>query len=337
VGDIKTLAADIAANPSGFYALAKPYDASGDGTYSSSPVQSTFLGLFDGLGNSISNLTINFAARHDGVIIGLFSIVGASGKVCQIALSKARLQGTSRTGEYGAVGALAGVNQGAIDGAWAKAVVVELPGGSGGQPGGLIGENDGIVSNSFVIVKMRAKSGLSNVAGFAGANYGTIRNSYASGSVSGDKNDISENVGGLIGRNAGIIENVYAVNSVHRGGGCCGSLGGLIGKNDGGGQVSTSYAAGQITLGKHGQGDLGGLVGTDDSDAGNLQFTYWNLDTGISDPSQGAGNRADDPGITGLTTTQLQAGLPRGFSPKVWGIDPKINHGLPYLLANPPR
>jgi hypothetical protein len=40
VGDMKTLAAD----PSGFYALAKPYDASVDGTYSSAPVGTKFFG-----------------------------------------------------------------------------------------------------------------------------------------------------------------------------------------------------------------------------------------------------------------------------------------------------
>src|SRR2546429_218368 len=48
VGDIKTLAADIAANPSGFYALAKPYDASADGVYHSAPISTVkFFGRFD--------------------------------------------------------------------------------------------------------------------------------------------------------------------------------------------------------------------------------------------------------------------------------------------------
>ncbi|HEX3653384.1 MAG TPA: hypothetical protein VHU18_11235, partial [Rhizomicrobium sp.] len=55
VGDIKTLASDIAANPSGFYALAKPYDASVDGTYTTSPIATTFAGVVEGSGNTISN------------------------------------------------------------------------------------------------------------------------------------------------------------------------------------------------------------------------------------------------------------------------------------------
>ncbi|HEY6578573.1 MAG TPA: hypothetical protein VIY09_04570 [Rhizomicrobium sp.] len=52
---------------------------------------------------------------------------------------------------------------------------------------------------------------------------------------------------------------------------------------------------------------------------------------------KGAGTPKNDPGITGLTTTQLQSGLPQGFDPTVWAENPKINGGLPYLIANPPR
>jgi hypothetical protein len=53
--------------------------------------------------------------------------------------------------------------------------------------------------------------------------------------------------------------------------------------------------------------------------------------------NQGAGNIADDPGIKGKTTQQLQSGLPKGFDPKIWAENPKINGGLPYLIANPPQ
>jgi hypothetical protein len=64
---------------------------------------------------------------------------------------------------------------------------------------------------------------------------------------------------------------------------------------------------------------------------------YWDLDTsGISDPGQGAGNKSNDPGITGLTDPQLKNALPAGFDPKIWGQEAAINNGYPYLLANPP-
>jgi len=38
----------------------------------------------------------------------------------------------------------------------------------------------------------------------------------------------------------------------------------------------------------------------------------------------------------GLSDAQLKSGLPTGFDPTIWGHDPAINNGLPYLLHNPP-
>ena len=55
VGDIATLASDIAANATGNYALASNYDASADGNYTASPIQTDFYGTLAGLGNTISN------------------------------------------------------------------------------------------------------------------------------------------------------------------------------------------------------------------------------------------------------------------------------------------
>jgi hypothetical protein len=60
---------------------------------------------------------------------------------------------------------------------------------------------------------------------------------------------------------------------------------------------------------------------------------YWDITTSGTTVGVGRGNAE---GITGLTTTQLKAGLPAGFDPKIWAEDRKINHGLPYLIANPP-
>jgi hypothetical protein len=81
----------------------------------------------------------------------------------------------------------------------------------------------------------------------------------------------------------------------------------------------------------------GGLIGVDEVQAAGISNTYWDTDTsGIKNPGQGAGNVPNDPGITGLTTEQLQSGLPQGFDPKIWGQNPNINYGFPYLLANQP-
>jgi hypothetical protein len=33
---------------------------------------------------------------------------------------------------------------------------------------------------------------------------------------------------------------------------------------------------------------------------------------------------------------QLKSGLPEGFDPHIWGSNPNIDNGYPYLPANPP-
>jgi hypothetical protein len=82
---------------------------------------------------------------------------------------------------------------------------------------------------------------------------------------------------------------------------------------------------------------VGGLVGYDGSPPGSITNSYWDTDTsGITNLGQGAGNIANDPGITGLTTAQFQSGLPAGFDPKVWAEKSNIDDGFPYLLANKP-
>ena len=53
VKDIATLASDIAANPSGFYALANNIDAKGN-TISDAAIRPDFSGMFEGLGLAIS-------------------------------------------------------------------------------------------------------------------------------------------------------------------------------------------------------------------------------------------------------------------------------------------
>ena len=70
---------------------------------------------------------------------------------------------------------------------------------------------------------------------------------------------------------------------------------------------------------------------------GSISSAYWDTTTsGITDPSRGAGTPKNDPDITGITTEELQSGLPDGFDPKIWAEDPNINGALPYLRANPP-
>ncbi|MGH7714914.1 MAG: ZmpA/ZmpB/ZmpC family metallo-endopeptidase-related protein, partial [Vulcanimicrobiaceae bacterium] len=119
VGSISDLATAIANNPSGAYALAANYDASADGTYSQAPIQTVFTGTFEGLGNTISSLSIHDVT--DDSFDGLFEEVGSNGTVRDIGLSDASVDGPRAY----RIGALAAEIDSAaiVSGAWSTGEV----------------------------------------------------------------------------------------------------------------------------------------------------------------------------------------------------------------------
>jgi hypothetical protein len=329
VGDIKTLASDIAANPSGFYALAKPYDASADGKYLVSPVPTAFTGVFDGLGNVISRLSMLLPGGEFG---GFFHAIYSGGIVRHSGFTDV----VAAAGANSSYGILAGANEGEVARAWALGIL--SPGNGGQNAGGLVGGNIGTIDDAFAKVKIESTGiGLmSNAGGLVGLNRGIVRTSYADGSIIYRKGS-EPDLGGLVGSNEGVVENCFALNSIHDGQqDDYAEIGGLAGTNDNGGRIDSSYAADIISQRNDENAEVGGLVGFDGS-KGGIDTSYWDLQKGINDPSKGAGNIPNDPGIMGLTTEQLQSALPERFDPKIWAIDPKINGGYPYLLANPPK
>jgi filamentous hemagglutinin family protein len=232
--------------------------------------------------------------------------------------------GTVIAGSNVSIGGLVGYSEGSIGDSYATGAVTDR--GASAYVGGLVGWNEeGIISNSYA--SGAVTGGLNaDIGGLAGIG-GTIDTSYATGAVSGGANAA---VGGLAGYD-GTIDDSYATGGVS--GGHDAFVGGLVGKCACG-AVSYSYATGAV--GGRAGATLGGLVGFD---SGESSYTddYWDMTTsGITNPSQGAGNIVNDPGITGLTTVQLQSGLPTGFDPTIWGESASINGGLPYLLALPP-
>jgi hypothetical protein len=139
--------------------------------------------------------------------------------------------------------------------------------------------------------------------------------------------------GGLVetNENGGTVRDCYFLGAVSADPEL--SLGGLASTS--GGTIATSYSAGTVpaTPAQY----TGGLIGQFYNEGVNAN-DYWDLTaSGISDPSRGAGNVANTPGLMGLTTTQLKSGLPAGFDPAIWAQNPSVNNGYPYLLANPPQ
>ena len=116
---------------------------------------------------------------------------------------------------------------------------------SGDWVGNLVGENIGIVSNSY---STGNTSGHNHVGGLVGENSGTVSNSYFTGNMTGHSG-----LGGLVGWNYwGTVSDSYSTSDVSG----YSSVGGLVGFNYYA-IVSNSYSSGIAT----GNKDVGGLVG----------------------------------------------------------------------------
>ena len=300
--------------------------------YTSAPVVE-LSGILEGLGNTISNLTIN--SDNDGYYLGLIRIYDrsrATDSIRDIRLAKAKIVGTAFGQQAGVLVGL--LHSGAVVNSSATGSVTLS--GIQSVAGGLVGYNVAAIVNSHSEALVSAADN-GSAGGLVGTNYqlsAIIKTSYTTGDVSGGE---GANVGGLVGDNVGApISNSYATGVVT--GGNNALVGGLIGKNEDGNiapSVGQTYSIGAVSGGS--EAILGGLIGRDIEDSSNI-YAYWDLDTsGISNPGQGAGNIENDPGITGLTDAQLKSGLPVGFNPAVWSEDSNVNDGYPYLIANPPQ
>lgn len=187
--------------------------------------------------------------------------------------------------------------------------------------GSLIGINQGTIKDSYAsgsVVRGYMSGGL------IGENKGgTVKRSYASVSVDGSGFFI---VGGLVGENSGVVNKSYATGSVSG----PKVVGGLVGGNYNG-TIRESYATGRI----EGNEWVGGLVGKNangskidgsyaagsvegDERAGGLigvsngtaTNSYWDVET--TGQSTSAGN------ATGLTTAQMTGTAARE---NMWGFD----------------
>ncbi len=271
VGSLAALAADVAVNNAGAYALATSVDGSNGGAgYVTSPLVSTiatpFAGVIEGLGNSVTNLTITDRASG---FVGL--VAQNAGTVGDIVLS-----GGSVTGA-GAVGALVGHNApaGLVSGASASAnVSAQASGASLVSVGGLVGSNDGTVQASSasgtVTDTDTAVATTAGAGGLVGVNTGTVTGSSASGAIT---SLTDPDAGGLIGSaTAGTISADSASGAV------IGTVqvGGLVGVSAA--PISASSASGNVQGAEFAGGLVGALIAnvTGSSASGNVDATVAN-------------------------------------------------------------
>jgi hypothetical protein len=348
--DIASLATAIAVNSGGNFALANDYDASGDGTYSASPIVTYFQGNFDGLGHTISNLSVR--QKSDGAnYVGFFA--QNIGLIKSLKLAHVDV-GTNDDKSYGtAIGGLVGYNDGGV-------VDVSVSGSVKAKwlsAGGIVGyqEEYGEIMNSSANVrvsspgtafprgyqrKFMSPSHVPMQPGIAGGlvaiNGGVVMESHADGNVSA-----AMLAGGIVGQGGGEIVRSYSTGNVT--GGDSAKVGGVVGEDDSYGSYE-SYATGAVTGGADsevggfvGEGNYldhtkqsysigavsgwtGSLVGGFAGVASGFQDCYWDTDTSGTSDGIGGGNT---DGITGLTTEQLQSGLPPGFELGTWDKTPE--------------
>jgi hypothetical protein len=227
-----------------------------------------YTGTFNGLGHTISNLTIN---RPTTDHVGLFGYIGNTAEIRNVGLTNVTITGNSN------VGGLTGYNNG---GSISNSYVTGTVSGKD-YVGGLVGYNfSGSISQTYVTGTV---SGDNTVGGLVGYNWnnGSISQSYATGAVGGNYN-----VGGLAGQNfQSVISQSYASGTVIG----TGSVGGLVGVNESG-TITQAYATGAVT----GNSYVGGLAGFSN---GTISASYWDKNTTTQ------GNSA---GGIGMTTAQMQ-------------------------------
>lgn len=163
--------------------------------------------------------------------------------------------------------------------------------------GGVVGSatGDGVVERVTVsgdVAGERIVGGI--VGGTSSGGSFSIRESASTASVSADSVG-----GGVLGQNSGhTLEAVYATGDVDAGG----SSGGLVGTNWFGGTVRESYAVGAVA------GDGNGLVGKDDGD-GEVTDSYWDVETTGQDDSSAGGTGLQTADMTGEDAVDRMSGF----------------------------
>ncbi|MFD2181536.1 filamentous hemagglutinin N-terminal domain-containing protein, partial [Rhodoplanes azumiensis] len=239
-----------------------------------------FTGSFDGLGHTVSGLTID---RSSADQVGLFGSAGSSAAISHLTLADVDITGHLN------VGGLIGQNFGTV-------TAVSVSGSVGGSlynVGGLVGQQSG---GSISEAQSSATvEGYIQVGGLVGGLVlgGTISRSNATGSVKGGSSGTG-NAGGLVGvaANDASIFDSYSTASVS-----AVNAGGLIGTTNGAVTLTNVWSSGQVSA-------LllsGGVIYQQLGSAPILSGVYWDaMTTGVANAC-GSGTCS---GATALTTAQ---------------------------------
>ena len=224
-----------------------------------------YAAVFEGNGHTISNLYFKsqgLGYPKIGERRGLFDVLKETGVIRNVTLENVRVDGNSYR-----VGALVGDNYGTISNAGATGSV------SGWYvTGGLVGRNYGTVTDSYASGAVYGGHG--RAGGLIGDMWGgRVVRSYSTADVSVGTatayegwpeehlNLQPERFGGLVGRTqpyGGSKPSIVGSYATGRVSGNMKIAGGLVGDNEGGGEIFASYATGDVSISG---GYAGGLAG----------------------------------------------------------------------------
>ena len=257
-----------------------------------------FTAIFDGNGNTISNMFIN---QMNVDTIGLFSGIGrcdenggnCRGEVKNLGLLNVKVIANFSEWSNG-TGTLAGGLRGTVTNCYTDGGSLDVTSSASvATVGGLIArlEPQGTITGSYANVTVTSNgTARARTGGLVGRNKGTITASYATGDVLSNGGGIS---GGLVGSNhpaaGATITASYATGSVYAQVKNAGSLAAVHG---GISVITDSYATGWVTRG------VGNIDGLASGDPTATRESYW--DTGTTGTSTSKGG-------TGQTTVELQS------------------------------
>ena len=241
------------------YALMGDINASGIEDYVAIGTGSAagFTGTFDGRGNRIIGLNVESFGNA-----GIFDTVGEYGTVKDVNIYSGNFTGNNNAG------AVAGVNEGRIEGVVTFGNTVK----SNGNAGGIVGENasgtfkpnekgdDELINGIYDVEStgsVIAGSSEAVAGGLVGTNTGGLANSFSDSAVtvqSGVK--LSDTaLGGVVGSNTGNVQFVDSLGVTNGGATGSSNVGGIIGVNNG-----TMYSGYNESI-VSGQDDVGGIIG----------------------------------------------------------------------------
>ncbi|MGE4285433.1 MAG: GLUG motif-containing protein, partial [Phycisphaerae bacterium] len=192
-----------------------------------------FNGSFDGCGFTIYNLIIQ---DNNNDYLGLFSKIGESGRVYDLALLNCSLAADERSG------IICSYNSGSIENCHIAGVI-----NAGYISGGIAAWNYGTITGCETDVAIYSYSSYSG--GICGGNSGSVIQCSSDGDITAS----SSYIGALVGRNDAVVLQSHASGSVS------GTVyvGGLIGRGERDGKAVDCYATGNAS----GESQIGGLIG----------------------------------------------------------------------------